>query len=231
MGVPRENISVVPCGVDITHFTPVGPAASNCPLRRVVGVGRLVPRKGFADLISALPAVPGTELVIVGGPAEGALDDDQEARRLRSLAERAGVADRVRLTGQLARTDMPAMLRSADVVACVPWYEPFGIVPLEAMACGVPVLASAVGGLIDTVVDGITGVLVPPRQVRAIGLALRRLLSDPSQRTMLGAAGCDRTMVRYTWDRIAADTERVYLRAGELPAQASFSGVTVGDSR
>jgi D-inositol-3-phosphate glycosyltransferase len=215
MGVPRQKISVAPCGVDASMFDPDGPKARRTARQRVVSVGRLVPRKGFADLIDALPAVPDTELLIVGGPTGRGLDDDPEARRLRELAGRNGVADRVILTGQVARRDMPALLRSADVVACVPWYEPFGIVPLEAMACGVPVLASAVGGLTDTVVDGITGVLVPPRRIRTIAQALRRLLADSAQRMTLGAAGCDRARSRYTWDRVALDTERAYLRCAE----------------
>jgi glycosyltransferase involved in cell wall biosynthesis len=211
MGVPRQKISVVPCGVDIDQFTPLGPHARRGSPHRVVSVGRLVPRKGFSDLVAALKAVPNTELVIVGGPAGGRLEDDPEARRLRVQADRLGVGDRVRFTGQVARADMPAMLRSADLVACVPWYEPFGIVPLEAMACGVPVLATAVGGLIDTVLDGVTGVLVPPRDVRALARAQRLLLANAGQRMMLAGAACDRVRARYTWDRIAADTERVYL--------------------
>lgn len=215
MGVPRFKISIVPCGVDIDQFNPDGPQATRGRAPRVVSVGRLVPRKGFADLITALPWVPGAELVIVGGPAEGRLEDDPEARRLRELADQLGVGDRLRLVGQVARADLPKILRSADLVACVPWYEPFGIVPLEAMACGVPVLASAVGGLVDTVVDGVTGVLVPPRDIRALAKVQRRLLADGARRGMLAAAGCDRARARYTWDRIALDTERVYLSVAE----------------
>ncbi|MFL6143744.1 MAG: glycosyltransferase [Labedaea sp.] len=230
MGVPRQKISVVPCGVDAEQFSQDGKRAARNGRRRVVSVGRLVPRKGFGDLIDALPMVPDTELLIVGGPRGRDLDSDPEAGRLRERAARAGVADRVVLTGQVARRQMPALLRSADVVACVPWYEPFGIVPLEAMACGVPVLASAVGGLTDTVVDGITGVLVPPRQIRPLGHALRRLLLDPGGQQTLGAAGCDRARSRYTWDRVALDTERVYTRSAEAGVRTLFDSA-VGSSR
>ncbi|NUT48422.1 MAG: glycosyltransferase, partial [Saccharothrix sp.] len=162
MGVRRSRISVVPCGVDPVRFRPDGPADRRGYPHRVVSVGRLVPRKGFQDLISALRSLPDTELVIAGGPVD--VHSDPEARRLAAYAERAGVRNRLWLAGQVSRDAMPALLRSADVVACVPWYEPFGIVPLEAMACGVPVVASAVGGLTDTVVHGVTGVLVPPRE-------------------------------------------------------------------
>jgi glycosyltransferase involved in cell wall biosynthesis len=81
---------------------------------------------------------------------------------------------------------MPALLRSADLVLCTPWYEPFGLVPLEAMACGVPVVGSAVGGLLDTVVPGVTGALVPPRDPAALAVAVRQLLADPALRARYG---------------------------------------------
>ncbi|GLY47838.1 glycosyltransferase [Lentzea sp. NBRC 102530] len=210
MGLPRHKIAVVPCGVDTELFSPAGPVAGRTAPHRVVSVGRLVARKGFDDLIAALPLVPDTELVIAGGPPD--LADDPEARRLRARAQALGVSGRVHLTGQLARADMPALLRSADVVACVPWYEPFGIVPLEAMACGVPVVASAVGGLTDTVVDGVTGVLTPPRDPRRLARALRSVLGEPSLGLACGMAGQDRVNALYTWDGIAARTEQGYLR-------------------
>ncbi|GAA3623449.1 glycosyltransferase family 1 protein [Lentzea roselyniae] len=210
MGLKRRKITVVPCGVDTKLFESVGPVAARTAPNRIVSVGRLVPRKGFDDLIAALALVPDTELVIAGGPPD--LQADPEAQRLLAFAEARGVADRVHLIGQVARTDMPALLRSADVVACVPWYEPFGMVPLEAMACGVPVVASAVGGLTDTVVHGVTGVLTPPRDPKALGRVLRRLLADRSRRMAFGIAGQDRVDARYTWDGVAARAELVYRR-------------------
>jgi len=93
---------------------------------------------------------------------------------------------------------------------CVPWYEPFGIVPLEAMACGVPVVASAVGGMIDTVVDGMTGVHVPPRRPDLVAGALASLLADPARRQSLGSAGAERARTRYSWDLVARATLDVY---------------------
>lgn len=225
LGVPRRRIAIVPCGVDVHQFRPDGPRRIDGLLQRqphrVVGIGRLVPRKGFAELIEALATVEATELVIAGGPAPHRLAQDAEAGRLQALAERLGVAERVTLAGQVDRSRMPVLLRSADLVACVPWYEPFGIVPLEAMACGVPVVASAVGGLTDTVVDGRTGVHVPPRDPRALAEALRCLLADPGRRGALAAGGRDRAVSRYSWDRVAQDVLRVYERYVEPARRAT----------
>jgi D-inositol-3-phosphate glycosyltransferase len=217
MGADRRRISVVPCGVDLDRFTPRGPSELHAPPRhRLVAACRLVERKGIADAVAALADVPDAELHVAGGPPAGELDADPEARRLRALAARLGVGERLVLRGRVAREQMPALLRSADAVVCVPWYEPFGIVPLEAMACGVPVVASAVGGQIDSVVHGLTGVHVPPRDPAALAGALRALLDDPGRRAELGAAGARRA-ARYDFDRIAAATRDVY---AELSAVA-----------
>ncbi|MEV4313904.1 glycosyltransferase [Actinocrispum sp. NPDC049592] len=211
MGVPRQSVSVVPCGVDPSQFSPNGPVA-NRHGRRIVSVGRLVERKGFRTIIAALPRLPDTELVIAGGPARRKLADDPEARRLMRFAAAHGVADRVELAGEVSRARMPALLRSADVVVCVPHYEPFGIVPLEAMACGKPVVASAVGGLVDTVVDGVTGLLVPPRAPVPLADAIRCLTEDEVRGLSFGIAGRDRILARYTWDRVALGTVAAYER-------------------
>ncbi|MHC9291497.1 glycosyltransferase [Mycobacterium sp. LTG2003] len=214
LGRSRSRTSVVPCGVDLKLFKPDGPMAPRGSHYRIVSVGRFVPRKGFDLAVRALPGIPNAELVIVGGPPQAELDKDPEATRLRQLARDLGVADRVKLCGSVARGDMPAVLRSADVVACTPWYEPFGIVPLEAMACGIPVVASAVGGMLDTVVHDVTGRLVPPKRPDLLADAVAGLLRDEFLRKSLGAAGRDRARSRYSWDRIATDTLRVYDRVG-----------------
>jgi glycosyltransferase involved in cell wall biosynthesis len=211
LGADRRRICVVPCGVDLRLFTPRGPIEPRRAERhRLVFIGRLVERKGIGNVITALAALPDTELVVAGGPAPGELDGDREVARLRALARRSGVEDRVDFRGRVERPDLPPLLRSADAVVCVPWYEPFGIVPLEAMACGVPVVASAVGGLIDTVVHGQTGVHVPPRDPEALAAALADLLADPQRRSAYGTAGARRARTRYAWDRVALLTEHAY---------------------
>ena len=210
-GADPRRISVVPCGVNLSLFHPDGPCAPRHPgMRRVVCVTRLVERKGVGNAIVALAEVPATELVIAGGSAPDELAGDPEYRRLVELAEEVGVADRVHFTGRLERAAVPPLIRSADVVACVPWYEPFGIVPLEAMACGVPVVGSAVGGLLDTVVHGLTGLHVPPRRPDRIAAALRDLLADPGRCAALGRAGSKRARSRYGWERVADAILRIY---------------------
>ena len=105
---------------------------------------------------------------------------------------------------------MPAWYRSADVLAAAPWYEPFGLVPLEAMACGLPVVGTAVGGLTDTVVEGVTGELVPPRNPAALAVALRRLLADHRRRFAYSTASADRARQCYSWRRTATQLAEVY---------------------
>jgi D-inositol-3-phosphate glycosyltransferase len=211
IGADRRRISIVPCGVDLRLFRPAGPALERrAGVRRLVTIGRLVERKGVGNVIAAMAEVPDTELIVAGGPDPSELDSDPDVRRLQSVARAAGVEDRVSFTGRFDRERIPALLRSADAVVCVPWYEPFGIVPLEAMACGVPVVATAVGGMIDTVVDGVTGRHVPPRDPDALAEALRDLLDQPALRGRLGRAGARRARERYGWDRVAAATEDSY---------------------
>jgi len=228
LGVAGDRVRVVPCGVDPEVFSPVGPVT---PSRgpdappRLLQVNRLVPRKGGAVAVAALARLPGVELAIAGGPPPHLLDADPEAQRLRAIAQQAGVGHRLRLLGAVAPTRMPSLLRGADLVLCPADYEPFGIVPLEAMACAVPVVASAVGGQCDTVVDRVTGRHVPPRDPDALAAAVRDLLADPGLRASYGAAGRRRVLRRYDWRIVAAATEQVYAElTGRDPAAPAARG-------
>jgi glycosyltransferase involved in cell wall biosynthesis len=214
LGIPADKVSVVPCGVDTGTFWPSVAAAPRSSLGRLLTLGRLVERKGNDTAISALPQLPGVELVVAGGPERDRLGEDAEYRRLRDLAAARGVANRVIFTGAVSRPQVPALIRSADIVVCTPWYEPFGITPLEAMACGVPVVASAVGGLTDSIVHGTTGLLIPARDPDALAVAASGLLGDPALRDAFGEAGARRARRWYSWPRVAAQTESVYLRLG-----------------
>jgi D-inositol-3-phosphate glycosyltransferase len=224
-GLPADRISVVPCGVDLELFTTNGPAAPRSPDRqRIVVVTRLVERKGVGNVVEALAQLPDAELVVAGGPPRERLDADEEAVRLRALAQAHGVADRVDLRGRVPHEDVPRLLRSADLAVICPWYEPFGIVPLEAMACGVPVVASAVGGMLDTVVDGMTGLLVPPRCPERIAEAVAELLADPARRAAMSSVAADRARL-YSWDRVGDLTLGVYRAVLDLaPVPVTWPG-------
>jgi D-inositol-3-phosphate glycosyltransferase len=227
LGVPVERVTVVPCGVDVDHFTPTGEIAPRDGGFRVLSVSRLVPRKGVGTIVTALAGLPDdVELVVAGGPAPEALDDDPEVARLRGLARSAGVEHRVRFVGSVSQDALPALYRSADAVVCVPAYEPFGLVPLEAMACARPVVAAEVGGLADTVVHGVTGHHVAPDDPAAVARALDGLRAHPRRARAQGRAGRRRTEAEYGWDRVAATHERLY---GEVVAAVpSLGALTTG---
>jgi glycosyltransferase involved in cell wall biosynthesis len=223
MGVDRDRVSVVPCGVDPRLFAPVaGAGRAAAGPRRLLAVGRLVRRKGFDRAIGALAAVPDAELLIAGGPEADLLFAEPEAERLRKVAEEHGVADRVTLLGAVDHDLMPRLMSGADLVLSLPDYEPFGIVPIEAMACRTPVVATAVGGHLDTVVDGVTGALVPPvGDVSHLAQVIVALLDDPQRLARYGRAGRERVLAHYSWDRVADGVARVY---DSVRASASLSG-------
>lgn len=207
LGLPARRVSILPCGVDTELFRPRPVPRLE---RTLLSVGRLVERKGVADVIAALAEVPDARLMVAGGPERHLLGDDAEACRLAALARDAGVAERVRFLGSVRQREVARLMAVSTAVVTAPWYEPFGIVPVEAMACGRPVVGTAVGGLLDTVQDGVTGDLVPPRSPAALAGALRSLLDDPRRQETYGREGRARAVRRYRWDRVASAVESVY---------------------
>ncbi|SDT79376.1 glycosyltransferase [Actinoplanes derwentensis] len=223
IGVPRANLTVVPAGVDSEWFTPDGPAVQRDPERpRILSVGRLVERKGFGDVVQAMRYVPNAEVVMVGGPPPEELTADPGARLLRSMAEQFHVADRFRLVGAVPLGDLPSWYRSADVLIASPWEEQSA---LEAMACGVPIIGSAEGILSETVVDGLTGDLVPARDPRALGGALRRLINDRVRRFTYATAALDRARQAYSWKRVADQVGSIYASLRRTPATIAEDAV------
>jgi D-inositol-3-phosphate glycosyltransferase len=223
IGVPRARLTVVPSGVDSERFTPDGPAVQRDPERpRILSVGKLVERKGFGDVIQAMRYVPGAEVVVVGGPPPEQLPADPGARLLRSMAEQFKVADRFRMVGAVPQRDLPSWYRSADVLIATPWEEQAA---LEAMACGVPIVGPASGALTETVVDGLTGDLVPARDPRALGGALRRLVNDKVRRFTYATAALDRARQAYSWRRVAAQVGSVYASLRRTPAAVAEDAV------
>lgn len=228
LGLSGSKTFIAPCGVDTERFTPLG-EREGAVKPRFLSIGRLVPRKGVETAIRAIAQVPGAELVIAGGPDEADLDQDLEVQRLRKVAADLGVTKRVCFIGRVDRSRLPALIRSAHAVVALPWYEPFGIVPLEAMACGVPVIATSVGGMLDTVVDEKTGILVPAQDEHAAAVAMRAVLNRPERFREYGRAGVERVRSKYTWDIVAELIENVYeslvTRSPSIPATRSMRRV------
>lgn len=228
MGASDDRIDIVPCGVDTELFTgEAGCGRHRTQPARLLVLGRLVPRKGVDAAIRAMTMVADADLILVGGPAAGELDLDPEVLRLTELAARCGVSQRVRFVGRIAHDRLPELIRSCDLVIAPPLYEPFGIVPLEAMACAVPVVGTAVGGLLDTVIDGVTGLLVEPADPLALAAAIRTLLADDRRRLTMGAAGQARVRAHFAWEQVAARTESVYagVLARRLRAASSLEAL------
>ncbi len=211
-----DRIALVPPGVDHAFFSP----GSRAGARRALGmgadpvllfVGRVQPLKGLDVAIEALAGVrrrhPGARLVVVGGPSGPAGAD--ELARCHVLAQRLGVSDALQWVAPQPHHLLSSYYRAADVVVVPSRSESFGLVALEAAACGVPVVASAVGGLTTVVAPGVTGELIASRDAAAFGRAITALLDDPVRAALLGRQAALRAR-RYTWATTAALLQGCY---------------------
>jgi glycosyltransferase involved in cell wall biosynthesis len=217
LGVPRASIRVVPWGVDTGRFAPEGPVAKRNGRPRLLAVRQSADEPGLDTVIRAVAEIPGAELLIAGGPSgSGPANQD-----LAGLARDLGVADRITFTGDVSRTHLPALLRSADLLLSGEWEDPSGTVTLQAMACGTPVAASTAGVVGDAVIDGTTGFLVPPGQPSMLARRIRHLFASPMQLEGFSVAAVDRARSRYSWDRIGRETVQAYERC--LPHQFSVT--------
>ncbi|HVC33205.1 MAG TPA: glycosyltransferase [Chloroflexota bacterium] len=213
---------IIPSGVDVERFFPIDQASARRELglpldeRLVVYVGRLLPRKDVENVIRAIALLPSpspasVRLLVVGGETEeAALDREPEMRRLLDVAAALGVRDRVTFVGRRPADRLRTYYSAADVFVSTPWYEPFGLTPLEAMACGTPAVCSAVGGITFTVADGVTGFLVPPREPGRLAERLARVLADEDLRRRLAQNARRRVEELFTWSTVATKTADVY---------------------
>jgi D-inositol-3-phosphate glycosyltransferase len=215
LGVPPAKVSVIPSGVDIDRFRPDGRAWGRRRTHRILAAGQLVDANGFADAVAALPDLPDTELVIVGRPPPPSHGLGPYAAELRASAVNGGSHDRLRLTGASPYADMPGWYRSADLLICTPQHACLNRAALEAMACGIPVVATATGGLAETVTDGITGRLIRTRTPLDLAAAIRALLTDSTLRRRFGAAATERIRRHHSWRDAAKRTIDAYDRARE----------------
>ena len=215
-GARPDRIEIVPPGVDHAFFSPGDRAGARAALGLgahpvLLFVGRIQPLKGVGVAIEALAELsrthPDAVLVVVGGPS-GA-DGDAEFADAKALVDRYGLAEQVRFVDPQPHHLLSTYYRAADVCVVPSRSESFGLVALEAAACGTPVVAAAVGGLLNLVDDGVTGVLVDTRVPADYAAATREILDEPSRAAAMAAAAAERAR-RYTWSTSAARLRRLY---------------------
>ncbi len=216
----QGNIDIIPCGTDIRHFGSVDRQAAREALgidpqaKVVLYVGRFDPRKGIETLVRAVRESKfygdkDLKLIIGGGSTPGN-SDGRERDRIEGIVNELGMSEFTSFPGRLSREVLPSYYGAADVCLVPSHYEPFGLVAVEAMASGTPVIASDVGGLQFTVVNENTGLLVPPQDVAAFSNAIDRILANSQWRAKLGQSGNRRVMSKFSWDGVASQLDALY---------------------
>lgn len=217
----EENITIIPCGFSPKEFYPV----SKFLARRILGfkqdekiilqLGRMVPRKGVDNVIRALGKLKSAKLnirlVIVGGEAD--VPDPlliPEIARLQKIAKEENALSSVTFVGRKKRDVLKYFYAASDIFITTPWYEPFGITPLEAMACGTPVIGANVGGIKHTVVDGKTGFLVPPKDPAALAQKIKLLIADEKLLAFMKTNALKRVNKLFTWAKVADTLNHLY---------------------
>jgi len=223
-GADPRRVKIVPCGYDPVEMAPMEMQAARAALGwdpgvfRVLQLGRMVPRKGIDNVIRGLALLRqwhGVEarLTVVGGESEQ-LDAQStpELARLRAIAREEGVAPYVEFTGRRGRMQLRKYYCASNVFVTTPWYEPFGITPVEAMACARPVIGADTGGIRYTVKEGKTGFLVPPRDPAALAARLAQLAHNENLCRRMGEAGARRARRLFTWERVGDDLLKIFSR-------------------
>lgn len=219
------KIALIPSAVNTSIFHPVPRAEARQKIgleaskKVIVYVGRLLPRKDIRNVVRALALLvrqsesmqDAPMLMVVGGESEQADPTaTPEIDELQKLARELGVRDHVLFTGKRQAELLRFYYSAANVAVTTPWYEPFGLTPLEAMACGRPVIGSAVGGITFTIKDGETGLLVPPRDPEALAARLQHLLGQPELSRRMGLAARKRVEKEFSWPIVAMRTGALY---------------------
>ncbi|WP_345955331.1 glycosyltransferase family 1 protein [Mucilaginibacter sp. PAMB04168] len=217
---PSYKIVVIPCGFSHQEFYPIEKKVARKSLgldankHIILQLGRMVPRKGVDNVIRSLSYLKdpqSVQLLIVGGESEIPNPaESPELGRLQKIAAEHGVEMCIKFTGRKSREQLKFYYAAADIFISTPWYEPFGITPLEAMACGTPVIGSNVGGIKYTVVDGETGALVPPEDPSALAGKIEELVSDAKQLQVLGQNALKRVNNYFTWSHVTDKLAALY---------------------
>ncbi len=222
------KVEIIPCGTDVQNFHPTSPAEARQQLgmspkdRVVLYVGRFDPRKGIETLVRACAelraqlerdqiAEQNLRLVIVGGsdPQEA---DGNERQRIEAIVDSLGLTSITQFVGMVGHDRLPLYYTAADVCVIPSHYEPFGLVAIEAMACGTPVVAAAVGGLKFTVIPEETGLLVPAQDVQGFATAIRRILTDDIWANELRDRATTRVQENFSWGGVAVQLSDLYRR-------------------
>ena len=216
----KGAIDIIPCGTDIERFG----ACDRLTARQTLGlepeaqivfyIGRFDPRKGIETLVRAVGesshrASPKLQLIVGGGSRPGRSDGD-ERERIEGIVAELGIGDMTTFPGRISDDDLPLYYAAADITVVPSHYEPFGLVAIEAMASGTPVIASDVGGLQFTVESGVTGLLVPPKNDAAFSAAVDRILDDPDWQIQLGKAARERVESYFSWNGVAEQLSSLY---------------------
>ncbi|HEY9661163.1 MAG TPA: glycosyltransferase family 1 protein [Allocoleopsis sp.] len=226
-------IEVIPCGTDISNFRIIPKTEARAELgfqadeQVVLYVGRFDPRKGIETLVRAFaklkqssegisssattPSGTKLRLVIVGGSDPTQLDG-QERQRIEQLVGELGIANQTTFAGRVGHDRLPLYYTAADVCVIPSHYEPFGLVAIEAMACGTPVVASDVGGLRFTVVPEETGLLAPPQDIDAFATAVQRILTDDLWVRKVRRQASTRVQQNFSWTGVAVQLSDLYRR-------------------
>lgn len=216
------KITIVPCGFSQAELWPMSKPLARIAIGLqpekpvILHVGRMVPRKGIDNVIRGFAELARrhkstAQLLVVGGESE---DPDPrltpELGKLQQLAADEGVPDRVTFTGRRGRDQLRYYYSAADIFVTTPWYEPFGITPVEAMACGTPVIGSNVGGIKFTVRDGETGYLVPPKDPQVLADKLAHLYAHPKLLGAFSRKAIQRVNDLFTWNIVAKGLAALY---------------------
>jgi len=223
-GARRDRVEVIPCGVDLTLFRPGDRAKARAELNLsgeiILFVGRMDPIKGLDLLLRAVGLLrerPALKLVVVGGSGT-----EEEMQRSQALVSSLGIEGRVEFRGSVAQEELPSYYRAADVCVIPSHYESFGLVAIEALACGTPVIGSMVGGLPTVIHDGENGLLVPWRQPSEFAERIDTLLQDQHLTESL-SLNARPSVMKYGWGAVAGRITSVYndVASARQPAMAS----------
>lgn len=215
---PQDKIEIIPCGYNPADFYPLDRTEAKERLdldptyTYILQLGRMVKRKGIDNVIEAFShaqhVIPELRLLVVGGNFDSS-DDKSEFQRLGKLCEALHIQDKVIFTGQKERDLLKYYYAASELFITTPWYEPFGITPLESMACGTPVIGADVGGISFTVRNGETGALVPPQKPQQLSSVIIDLIKNEKKRTKFSVNAL-RHVRSFTWKAISESIAQLY---------------------